>query len=309
MDVVTGAFGYIGKHIARQLLESGRQVRTVTTHPDKPNPFGDTVQAFPYSFDEPARLTEALSGCEVLFNTYWIRFPHDGQTFESALANTQTLFDCAKNAGIRRVVHISVTNCRLDSPLPYYSGKARQEQMLSASGIPHSIIRPTLVFGAEDILVNNMAWLIRRFPLFPIFGSGRYRLQPVFVDDLAAVAMEHGSATQNVTIDAIGPEDYTFEEMVRAMAAAMGRKARFIHVPPSLGLIGGRMVSLFVRDVLLTKGELRGLMDEYLTSLQRPNCPTLFSDWLRENATTVGSRYTSELARHFRWTADEGSGR
>lgn len=301
MDVVTGAFGYIGKYIARRLLDSGRKVRTITTHTNKPNPFGERVQAFPYSFDDSARLAEALTGCDTLYNTYWIRFPHDGQTFETALANTQTLFNCAKAAGVRRIVHISVTNCRVDSPLPYYSGKARQEEMLAASGIPHSIIRPTLVFGAEDILVNNMAWLMRKFPVFPVFGDGGYRVQPVFVEDLAQIAVEQASATENVTLDAIGPEDYSFEEMVRAMAKAMGCHTRFVRMPPSIGLLGGRIVSLFVRDVLLTRGELRGLMGEYLTSSQRPNAETRFSVWLRENASTIGARYTSEVQRHFRW--------
>lgn len=305
MDVVTGAFGYIGKYIARRLLDSGREVRTITTHTNKPNPFGQRVQAFLYNFDDPARLTESLSGCDTLYNTYWIRFPHDGQTFESALANTQTLFNCAKAAGVRRVVHISVTNCRVDSHLPYYSGKARQEEMLAASGNPHSIVRPTLVFGAEDILVNNMAWLMRKFPVFPLFGDGRYRVQPVFVEDLARIAVQQASSTKNTTIDAIGPEDYSFEEMVRAMSTAMGCRTRFVHMPPSLGLLGGRVVSLFLRDVLLTRGELQGLMEEYLTSSQQPNGETRFSDWLRQNAGTVGTRYTSEVQRHFRWKPED----
>ncbi len=301
MEVVTGAFGYIGKYIAKQLLASGHEVRTITTHTTKPNPFGERVRAFPYSFDEPDRLTATLRGSDVLYNTYWIRFPHYGQTFASALANTRTLLDCARQAGVRRIVHISVTNCRLDSPLPYYSGKARQEQMLTESGIPHSIVRPTLVFGAEDILVNNMAWLMRKFPAFPLFGSGKYRMQPVFVEDVARIAVEQASSPENTTLDAIGPENYTFEELVRKMAKAMGRRTRFVHVPPSLGLLAGRAISLPLRDVLLTRDELKGLMEEYLTSPQQPNGETKFSDWLKENAHAVGRRYTSELKRHFRW--------
>jgi NADH dehydrogenase len=301
MDVVTGAFGYIGRYIAKQLLDSGREVRTITTHPDKPNPFGERLQAFPYGFNTPERLTDTLRDADVLYNTYWIRFPHDGQTFESALANTKTLFACAKDAGVRRIVHISVTNCRIDSPLPYYRGKARQERMLSELGIPHAIVRPTLVFGAEDILVNNMAWLVRKFPVFPIFDSGAYRVQPVFVEDLARIAVELSLASGNVTVDAIGPEVYTFEELVRTMARAMGRRTRFLHVPPSLGLLAGRAISLFLRDVLLTRDELTGLMEEYLTSSQQPNGETKFSEWLKKNASTAGRRYTSELQRHFRW--------
>lgn len=302
MDVVTGAFGYIGRYIARRLLESGREVRTVTTHPDKPNPFGAAVQAFPFDFNDPARLTGHLEDAETLFNTYWIRFPYGGQTFASAVRNTRTLFECAKKAGVKRVVHIGVTNASVNSGLPYYRGKAQQEEALIASSLPHSIVRPTLVFGKEDILVNNIAWCLRTFPLFPIFGPGCYRVQPVFVEDLAAIAVEQASASGNVTIDAIGPDSFTFEEMVRLMAKEMGRKPRFVHLPPSAGLLAGRVISLAKRDVLLTKDELAGLMEEYLTSRQAPNGRTRFGDWLRANSRTVGRRYTSELARHFRWT-------
>jgi uncharacterized protein YbjT (DUF2867 family) len=301
MDVVTGAFGYIGRYIAKLLVEEGREVRTITTHPDKPNPFGSAVQAFSYSFDSPQRLTETLAGAETLFNTYWIRFERDGQTFESALRNTRTLFECARAAGVKRIVHISVTNPSMESRLPYYRGKATQERMLAGVGVQHSIVRPTLVFGKEDILVNNMAWLIRKFPVFPIFGSGKFRVQPVFVEDVARVAVEQASATGDVTLDAIGPETVTFEEAVRLMAEKMGKKTRFVHVPPSLGLLGGRVIGLAVRDEVLTRDELAGLMQELLVSPQAPNCGTRFSDWLEANSGTVGQRYTSEMGRHFRW--------
>lgn len=301
MDVVTGAFGYIGKYIAERLIETGREVRTITTHPDKPNPFGAAVRAFPYSFDDPARLTETLAGAETLFNTYWIRFERDGQTFELALRNTRILFESARAAGVRRIVHISVTNPSMDSRLPYYRGKATQERMLAEVGVPHSIVRPTLVFGKEDILVNNMAWLIRKFPVFPIFGSGKFRVQPVFVEDLARVVVEQASATGDLTLDAIGPETVTFEEAVRLMAEKMGRRVKVIHVPPWLGLAAGRVIGLAVRDEILTRDELDGLMQELLVSRQQPNCPTRFSDWLAENSRTVGRRYTSEMGRHFRW--------
>jgi NADH dehydrogenase len=306
VDVVTGAFGYIGKYITGRLLECGRQVRTITTHTDKPNPFGAEVRVFPYSFNDRARLTETLAGTDTLYNTYWIRFPHDGQTFASALRNTRTLFECAKAGGVKRIVHLSVTNASLDSRLPYYRGKARQEQLLKEFGIPHSIVRATLVFGKEDILVNNMAWLIRTFPVFPIFGDGRFRVQPVFVEDLAEVCVGQASAPGNVTLDAIGPETLTFEEAVRLMATAMGRRPRLVRTPPALGILAGRLIGLFLRDVILTKGELDGLMQELLTSAQEPNCPKRFSVWLRENGDTIGRRYTSELARHFRWTPGRG---
>ena len=303
MDVVTGAFGYIGKYIAKSLLERGRTVRTITTHPDKPNPFGPDVSAFSYSFDNPEVLTKTLSGAETLFNTYWIRFPFDGQTYESALKNTETLFRCARQAGVKRIVHIGVTRASLDSDLPYYRGKAIQESLLSESGVPYTIVRPTLVFGKEDILVNNIAWLIRTSPVFPIFGSGRYRVQPVFVEDLAEIAIRQSTGPAGTTVDAIGPETFTFQELVSLIAGTIGRNPVVVNVPPSLGILSGQILGAFLRDVVLTRNELKGLMDEMLTSGQAPNGTTRFSDWLETNRLTVGSRYSSEVARHFRWTA------
>ncbi|MBZ5538520.1 MAG: NAD(P)H-binding protein [Acidobacteriia bacterium] len=303
MDVVTGAFGYIGKYIAKALLGRGREVRTITTHLNKPNPFGPAVQAFSYSFDDPHRLTQALEGADTLYNTYWIRFPFDGQTYESALTNTRTLFQCAREAKVKRIVHIGVTQASVNSPLPYYRGKALQEVMLRESGVPSSIVRPTLVFGKEDILVNNIAWVIRTCPVFPIFGSGLYRVQPVFVEDLAEIAVQQSTASPGTTVDAIGPETFTFEQLVRVMADKLGRKIKILRVPPAIGIFCGQVLGLFLRDVLLTRNELEGLMSELLTSPQPPNAPTRFSDWLKENNSTVGRHYSSEVARHFRWSA------
>jgi NADH dehydrogenase len=301
MDIVTGAFGYIGKYIARALLEQGCEVRTITTHPNKPRPFGTAVKACSYSFDDRRQLTETLRGADVLYSTYWIRFPYDGQTYESALENTRTLFECARNAGVKRIVHVSVTHASNDSDLPYYRGKGIQESILKESGVSFSIVRPTLVFGYGDILVNNIAWLIRTCPVFPIFGSGNYRIQPVFVEDLARIAIQCSTGPSGLTVDAIGPETFTFNEMVRLIAETLERRIRFVRVPPAIGLLAGKIVGLFLGDVVLTSNELKGLMAELLTSKQPANAQTRFSEWLERNKSIVGTHYSSELARHFRW--------
>ena len=300
LDVVTGAFGYIGRYIAAQLLENGRQVKTITTHTNKPNPFGSSVQAFPYNFDEPERLEASLDGADTLYNTYWIRFEHSGMTYERAIANTRVLFNSAARVGVRKIVHISVTHAAKDSPLPYYAGKARQEEALKESGPPYAIIRPTLVFGKEDILANNIAWLIRKFPLFPIAGDGQYRLQPIYVGDLASIAIGRAKGAHSETIDAIGPESYSFQEFTQTIASAIGKNVVFIRVPHWANIYLGKLIGVFLRDVVLTRDELRGLMGNYLTSEQPHNAPTIFSEWLKENHHTMGCAYSSELDRHFR---------
>jgi len=299
MDIVTGSFGYIGKYITRELINSGRQVRTITTHPDKDNPFGNQVKAFPYNFDDPDLLTETLKGADVLFNTYWIRFNYKHWSFDKALENTKILFDCAKQAGINKIVHISVTNPSESGPLPYYRGKALQERALKDTGIAYSIIRPTLVFGKEDILVNNIAWTIRVFPFVPIFGPGNYKVQPIFVEDLASIAVECATQRESFTIDAIGPETFTYEEFIQLISSVLNRNVLLIHLWPKLGIFLGNIIGLFVKDVVLTKDELRGLMANKLTSNQKVNGKTLFSDWLKSNKDIIGANYTSELNRHF----------
>jgi NADH dehydrogenase len=302
MNIVTGAFGYIGRYIARHLLEQGEVVRTITTHPDKPNPFGEVVQAFPLNFARQGDLIERLSGASALYNTYWIRFPYGVATFEQAVQNTATLFECAREAGVRKIVHISVTQASAESDLPYYRGKARQEQALIDCGVPYSIVRPTLVFGREDILVNNIGWLIRKFPVFPIFGSGQYKVQPVFVEDLARIAVASAGEPGNVTLDAIGPETFTFEGFVKLIAARIKPGVRLVQIPPSLGILLGRIIGVALGDIILTRDELKGLMDELLTSSQVPNGTTRFSDWLESNSHGLGSTYSSEIRRHFKWS-------
>jgi len=301
MDIVTGSFGYIGKYITHELLARGHEVKTITTHPDKPNPFGDKVKAAHYNFNNPDKLISILKGCETLYNTYWVRFNYRQWSFDQALINTKTLFKCAREAGIKKIVHISVTNPSEQDDLPYYRGKALQEKALRELGLEYSIIRPTLVFGVEDILVNNIAWTIRKFPLVPIFGSGTYQVQPIFATDLASLAVDLSQEPGSQIIDAIGAEIFTYDAFLRLIASELDRKIAFVHTPPALGIMLGKIIGWMVKDVVLTNDELVGLMQSKLTSTQTPNGKTLFSEWLRDNKEFIGSQYTSELNRHFHW--------
>lgn len=301
MNVVTGSFGYIGKYITKELLARGQKVKTVTTHPEKPNPFGDQVEAIPYNFENPDLLKEYLSGIDTLFNTYWVRFNYRHWSFDKALENTKILFNCAKEAGVRKIVQISVTNPLVHDELPYYAGKALQEKALIELDASYAIVRPTLVFGKEDILVNNIAWTIRKFPLVPIFGSGTYKVQPVFVEDLASISVKASRSKSPQIIDAIGPEIYTYKDFLQLIAKELNRRVIFFHTSPAIGIMLGKIISRFVKDVVLTEDELRGLMLNKLTSDQKPNGKTKFSDWLHQHRLSVGTQYTSELERHFYW--------
>jgi NADH dehydrogenase len=297
LHVVTGAFGYSGKYIARRLLDAGYAVRTLTNSPNRGDPFGGRVEARPFDFGRPQRLVESLRGATVLHNTYWVRFNHTSFKHATAIENTLALFAAAKQAGVQRVVHVSITNPSEDSPLEYFRGKARLERALVESGLSYAILRPTVLFGAEDILINNIAWLLRRFPVFGVFGDGRYRLQPVFVDDLAALAVREAQRRENVVIDAIGPETFTYRELVGTVTAAIGKHRRIVGVPPGLGHAIGWAVGRIVGDVLITREEIQGLMAGLLCTNSPPAGETKFSEWVREHAGSLGLHYASELAR------------
>lgn len=294
---VTGAFGYSGKYITQRLLAQGKNVITLTNSLHRANPFGDRVQVHPFHFDAPEKLADSLRGVSVLYNTYWVRFNHRDFTHADAVRNTETLFRAAKTAGVGRVVHVSITNPSEDSPFEYFRGKARLERALSESGLSHAILRPTVLFGKEDILVNNIAWALRRLPVFGVFGDGQYKLQPIHVDDLAQLAVEQGKQTENVTINAIGPETFTYRGLAEVIGQIIGKKRPIVSVPPSVGYAVGWIIGKLVGDVMITREEIGGLMDNLLCVDAPPAGTTKLTDWASERAENLGLHYTSELAR------------
>jgi NADH dehydrogenase len=299
LDVVTGAFGFTGRYIAGRLLALGRRVRTLTGHPNRPNPFGPAVEVAPLDFDDPAGLIRSLRGADTLYNTYWVRFPYRGVTFETAVRNSLRLVEAAREAGVQRVVHISITKPSPDSPFPYFRGKARVEQAVMGSGLSHAIIRPTVIFGPGDILFNNIAWMLRRFPIFLIPGRGDYRLQPVYVDDVARVAVDAGQQDGNVVVEASGPELYAYKELVALMAEALGRRVWLVPAPPEVALFFAGLIGRLVHDIVLTRDEVYGLMAGLLVASGKATGSTRFSVWVRENAGGIGLEYASELRRHY----------
>jgi uncharacterized protein YbjT (DUF2867 family) len=229
-----------------------------------------------------------------------VRFSYGPVGFEQAVKNTEVLIKAAEEAGVGRIVHMSITNASSDSPLPYFRGKGRLEEAIMDSNLSYAIIRPTVIFGAEDILINNIAWLLRRFPVFVVPGAGDYRLQPVFVEDVARLAVNAGRRDDNLIIDAAGPDIYTFNQLVRLIARKVRSRARIIHLRPGLALFLSRLIGYAVNDVMLTRDEVEGLMANLLISSDPPTGETRLSDWLDEHAPSVGTRYASELNRHYR---------
>lgn len=299
-DVVTGAFSFTGRFIARRLLAQDRRVKTLTNHPQRAGVEDITAEVAPLQFQDRAGLVESMRGADVLYNTYWVRFRHGKVRFGDAIANTRVLLGAARDAGVRKVVHISVSNPSDDSPLDYYAGKARAEKAVRESGLQWAIVRPTLIFGPGDILINNIAWLLRRLPWFGIPGRGDYRLQPVAGEDVAEIATWGAAQTENLTVDAAGPEIIYYSEMVEAIAIAVGRHPRFLHISTRNTVRAARVIGRVMNDVTLNEPELEGLMQELLVSHERPRGTRRLDNWLLSSADVIGRTYASELERHWR---------
>jgi len=307
---ITGAFSYTGKYTTRLLFERGCEVRTLTNHPpsavaDRPDPFGGRVHIFSYNFERAEELRRSLQGASVLINTYWVRFPHGKTDFETAVRDSRTLIKAARDAGVQRIVHVSIANPSIDSPLGYYKGKAEVEQAVTASGLSYAIVRPTVIFGAEDILVNNIAWFVRHFPVFGIPGDGRYAIRPIYVEDMARLLADAASQQGNSVTDAVGPETFTFEELVRRVAREVGSTCRVVHMPAWLAYAGTLVTGWIVGDVVLTWEEYKGLTSNLLASEGLSKGETRLGEWLAANRDRLGERYASEVSRHF---AEQASG-
>jgi NADH dehydrogenase len=294
---VTGAFGYSGQYITRALLERGHEVTTLTNSPQRSCDFADRIHVAPLEFQSPDELANSLRGTKVLINTYWVRFDHATFTHAQAVKNTRILFRAAQAAGVQRIVHVSITHPAADSPLPYFSGKAELETALHETGIAYSILRPAVLFGGRDILINNIAWTLRRFPIFGVLGDGQYGIRPIHVADMAQLAVDESERDEQRIVDAVGPESFTFRELVATLGRIIERPRPIISIPPMLGLFLAKLVGLYQRDVFLTKEEILGLMAGHLESDAPSTGTTKLTEWARRNADTLGKHYASELRR------------
>jgi len=298
LDVVTGAFSYAGAAIADALTTSGRAVRTLTGHPQRGG-VRPGIEARPLDFDDQLGLVASLCGVTTLYNTYWVRFAHRRIDHELAVANARTLFLAAKRAGVRRIVHVSITNPSVDSPYPYFRGKALVERALAESEVSYAILRPAILFGGNGVLINNIAWLLRHLPVFGIGGDGTYRIRGIHVDDLARLCLEVGHQSVDSVTDAVGPERPTFNELVATVRDAVDSRSLVVHVPGMLVPALSGVLGHAIHDVLLTRDEYRAMADGLADTDTPSTGTTCLSTWISEQGDNLGVDYANELKRHF----------
>ena len=297
---VTGAFGFTGRRIAERLLDAGDEVVTLTRRSGADDPLAGRIAIRPFDTGRPGELAASLAGVDTLYNTYWLRFPRGGATFEGAVARSAALLAAAREAGVRRVVHVSVVNASADAETPYVRAKAALEAVVRSSGMEWVIVRPTLTYGPGDILINNLAWALRRLPVYGLPGLGRYTVQPVHVDDVARICVEAGAGEPGRVVDAAGPEILTYRQLVDVVRGAIGSRSVVLPMPGPVVLLAAKLLGVLVRDVVLTADEIRELTSSLLTSAQPPLGTIRVSDWVHEHADSLGRRWSSELARNYR---------
>ena len=299
VDVVTGAFSYSGRALAAALTQRGRTLRTLTGHPQRA-PRDTDIDVRPLDFDDPIELVRSLEGATTLYNTYWIRFAQGRRDHATAVANSRTLFTAARRAGVQRIVHVSITNPSIESPYPYFRGKAAVERALAETGISYAVVRPAILFGNDGVLLNNIAWLLRRLPVFAVGGHGSYRIRPIHVDDLARLCVALGSERDDSIVNAVGPDRPTFLELTEAIRDTVRSRARIIRVPGFTIPWMSKILGLFVHDVLLTSDEYRSMAAGLADVGALATGQTSVLEWLNTNGETLGLHYANELERHFR---------
>ena len=295
---MTGAFGYTGRWIAHHLLENGERVRTLTNAIGRDDPFDGQVEVHPLNFENREALVESLRGADVLYNTYWVRYNQHNKSFDHDIAteNCKVIFEAAIEAGVRRVVHFSVAHPKLAPRWSYFRGKVISEKSLRDCGISYAIIRPTVLFGGDrNILVNNIAWILRYIPVFGLFGWGNYPIQPVHVSDVARIAIELGARNEDITRDATGPDTFLYKDFIKLIARNMGVRRLIVPLPPIIGWMTGRVMGFFLKDMVITRAEIRGLMRGLVASDEEPLGAISFSEWVAENGLVLGRRYNNDL--------------
>jgi NADH dehydrogenase len=254
----------------------------------------------PLDFDDVVGLTATLEGATTLYNTYWVRFPHGEDDHDRAVANSRALFHAARRAGVERIVHVSITHPSISSPYAYFRGKAQVERALAEVGVPYAVLRPAILFGGDGVLLNNIAWLLRHVPVFCVGGSGDYRIRPVHVDDLAALAVEAAAGRTDTVIEAVGPERPTFLELAKLIRNAVRSRSMIVRVPGFVIPPLASLLGVVLRDVLLTGDEFRAMAEGLADTDGPATGTTSVSSWIHEHADTLGQGYANEIERHFR---------
>ena len=234
--LVTGATGFLGRRVVQKLLEHNYQVRCLVRTPGRERIFPEgTVDVYYGDIDSPEALLSACRGVEQVIHLVAVIRETGAATFDAVnRVGVENVVAAASAAGgVQQLIHVSAVGAVNNPEYPYLLSKWQGEQAVVASGLPHTIIRPSIIFGEGDEFLSSLAALVRIFPLVPIISSGRNRLQPIWVDDVAqciALSLSRHDLQGHI-LELGGPEQVSYNEIVGILSRTMGRKRLRLHVP------------------------------------------------------------------------------
>jgi uncharacterized protein YbjT (DUF2867 family) len=235
MILVTGGTGFVGGYLIRRLRQEGLPVRALARHPDRAQPLKDLgVEVVPGDILEKVSLEKAAEGVDRVIHLVGIIQETPGVTFRGIhVEGTRHIIEAARKAGVRHFFHQSALGTRPGAKSEYHRTKWEAEELVRQSGIPHTILRPSLIYGAGDKFTIRLSEILRRAPVMPVIGSGKSRVQPIYIDDVVScmVKVVTGDAFLNEIYEIGGPDQLTFKEMTTAIAEIMGLKRPAFHVP------------------------------------------------------------------------------
>jgi len=296
--MVTGAFSFTGRHVAKRLLEEGEEVRTMTRFPQSASPFAEAVPAVPFDYDDVGALTQALRGCDRLINTYWRRQPEGNLGYDRVVQQSKNLFAAAKAVGIERIVHMSINDPH-GKKFPYFRAKCATERAVRECTVSSVVVRPQLVFGDGELLINNLAWTLRQSRLAAVPGDGQYLMQPIHASDYAELIVGLSRNRRDGVVNGVGPDVMTYDDMVSMVGNAIGRKPRILHVHPKFFDRVARLINRFVEEPTVLDYEVYGCLVENGVVPREPQGTRRLVDWLRDHADSLGRRYADQDRRPF----------
>lgn len=291
MLLLTGATGFVGTNLLRELLKEGLAVRCLVRSPSK----GEALKALggevAYGdITDRASISRALEGVDTVVHLVGILVEVGKVTFEAIhTEGTRNMVEACKERDVKRFIHISALGTRPNARSQYHKTKWKAEEIIRASGLEHTIFRPSVIFGKEDKFTNLFASAIRLSPVVIIPGNGKNRMQPVFVKDLvkAMVMSIKDPGHINRTYEIGGSEKLNFDEIIDTICRVLGRRRLKCHIPMVLMRPGATIVEFLLSKPPITRDQLLMLEEDNTTEEKALEVvfgitPTRFEEGMRE---------------------------
>ena len=259
ITAVTGATGFVGSHLVRRLLRDRHQVRALVRKPTDRWANQPGVTLVEGSIDNVAAMTDAFRGADCVYHLVGLIAETRTQTFETTVVGgTRNVVQAAVAAGAGKLVYLSAMGTEAEALSRYHRTKYEAEQTVIGSGLPYVILRPSVIYGPGDGFVSLLAKLIRRSPVTPVFGSGRYQLQPVYIDDMTEI-MTRALTSKSVLgqiVDCGGPEKLEYVSILDHIGAVLGKRRFRLHLPMAAARLMAVVLETFLRPAPLTRDQL-----------------------------------------------------